>query len=371
MKGYIDGFNWLEDFEPQKYWSFPASWTREKKAKELNSMLYSGNYIASPKMDGYWEMFIKDESGNMFLRSRNKGVNGVVDKIDWVPHLFPFFEAMPNKTILLGEVYLPGKTSKDITKILGCGVNKAIDRQKKGDFLNFFIFDILYKGGIPSHNKPISSRALELNKLREHENDYIQIAPYWDDPEAIHENWLRILAEGGEGIVMTESNYPYSQNKRTARKTLKLKKELEETIDVFLTGHYKKPTSVYTGQEVYSWPFWEDIATGEKVFGDVSTRVSSSHLRPVTKAHYYSWAASVEIAVMREGKILPIGWISGVTDEVKEGITKDPKSYFGRVVELQAMEIDRSGELPTLRHGRIVKWRSDKNYQDCSWQQLL
>ena len=372
MKGYIKGFNWLEDFQPQKYWSFPASWDREKKTKELNSMLYSGNYVASPKMDGYWEMFIKDENGNMFLRSRNKGVNGVIDKVEWVPHMHPFFEKMGNGTILLGEVYLPKKTSKDVTKILGCGVDKAIDRQVKGDnYLNFYIFDALYLHGESIHEEPIKNRILQIKELQNYENPYIEIAPYWDDPEIIHNEWLRIIASGGEGIVMTDALYPYSQNKRTARKTLKLKRELEETVDVFLTGHFKKPTELYTGKEIHSWIYWENVSSGEKVLGDVSSRPDSSFLRPVTKAYFYSWAASVEIAVMRNGKILPIGWISGITEEVKEGIIKDPDSYFGKVVELQAMEIDRSSELPTLRHGRITKWRPDKDYRECSWEQLL
>jgi hypothetical protein len=82
-------------------------------------------------------------------------------------------------------------------------------------------------------------------------------------------------------------------------------------------------------------------------------------------------AAAVEIAVIKEGKTIPIGFISGITEDIRKGIVDDAKSFIGKVVELQAMEIDRSAEVPTLRHAKIINWRDDKNAKDCSWDQLL
>ena len=53
-----------------------------------------------------------------------------------------------------------------------------------------------------------------------------------------------------------------------------------------------------------------------------------------------------------------------------EGIVKDSLEYAGKVVELQAMEIDKSAAIPSLRHAKIINWRVDKNKEDCDWSQL-
>ena len=58
-----------------------------------------------------------------------------------------------------------------------------------------------------------------------------------------------------------------SPGKRTAWKTIKVKKELEKEVDCFLTGHYKTPTRLYTGKELRSWIYWEDLKTGNLVSG--------------------------------------------------------------------------------------------------------
>lgn len=372
MKGIIKGFNWLEDIEPQKYWAFPASWDKKKRENELNKMIYSDNYLATEKKDGYWEMFIKDENGNQFLRSRSKGVNGVVNKYDWVPHLHDFFDSLPSSTILLGEFYLMTGTSKDITKILGCNLDKAIKRQEN-EKLRYYIFDVLFYDGEEVYKLGIEDRLNKLSTiLCDVVHAHIDYAIPFTTPESIHENWLDILGNGGEGVVLVEKDYPYSFNKRTARKTLKLKKELEETVDVFLTGSYKNPTVLYTGKEIYTWPYWMNQVTGEKVEGTVYDRAQNEMLTPITKLAFYNWAASVQIAVMKDGKAHPIGWISGISDLVREGIVKNPEDYRGKVVEVQAMEIDKSDkENPTLRHGKIINWRDDKKYTDCSWEQLM
>ena len=373
-KGFVCGKDFYENFEVQKYWSFPSSWSVEKRTFEMNTMIYSDDYMGSEKKDGYFERFIKDEDGNMFLCSRDKGVSGVINKIDWIPHLNPFFASLPVNTVLIGEIYLNGKTSKNIVSILGCKVDKAIERQKQDENkLCFYIFDVLAWAGELVDSYPIKNRVKYLNHIaNSYKFDHVEYATYYSTPEDIHENWLRILSEGGEGIVITKKKSPYDYGKRTARNTLKLKKELKENIDVFLTGNYKDATYRYTGSEIETWPYWYNPITNERVFGDPSTRPGAQQLDPVTKLWYNDWAGSVEIGLMSdENKIVPIGWISGISDEVKKGIKENPTLWKGKVAELQAMEIDRSGSIPTIRHGRLMRWRDDKNFKDCSYNQLL
>jgi hypothetical protein len=277
MKGYINGINFVEDFEAMKYWSFPSSYSKEKKQTELNNILYSGDYMASEKKDGYMERVVKDEDGNIFMISRNAGVNGIIDKSEWVPHLHDFFHSLPSGTCLLGEVYLEGRTSKNIVSILGCLKEKAIERQAIDENkLHFYVFDILAYDDNLLYNRPIKERIGMLNSFKSikinEQHPYVDFAKYWYTPEDIHENWLRILAEGGEGVVLVKKDYPYEFKKRTARKTLKLKKELEETIDVFLTGRWKKPTYLYTGKDLENWEYFYDKINDKRVHGKMTER---------------------------------------------------------------------------------------------------
>lgn len=366
MNGIINGFDYL-NMEAQKYWSFPSSYDNKKKQETLNLILYSNDYMASEKRDGYWQMVIKDDEKDTIMRARSAGVNGWVCKQDWVPHLHSFFNDLPRGTVLICEVYLPGKTSRAITTILGCGVEKAIERQAK-EKLRLSVFDVLCYHGMTLHDKPIAERVKYLEKIRAIEHPYVDVVEYWSTPDEIHENWLNILSAGGEGVVLTRKDNKYEFGKRTAKHTLKLKKELKETIDVFLTGNYKEATKLYTGKDVENWEYWYDELKDELYHGRaLFEKINTNSLVPVTRLWFHGWAGAVEIATILNGKVTPIGWISGVSDEVREGIVKAPEQYKGRVVELQAMEIDQTGAIPTLRHAKIVNWRSDKNYKDCEW----
>ena len=360
--GQIGNINFL-NIEAQRYWSFPSSYSTEKRRETMSLMLNSNNYIASEKRDGYWQMVIKDDEGNFVMRARSAGVNGWVCKQDWVPHLHPFFNSLPNGTCLIGEIYIPGGTSKMITTILGCGVEKAIQRQAETK-LRYSVFDVIAWKGEDISAKPIVERIKHLSQLS---GEYVDVVTYWDTPADIHENWLRILSEGGEGVVLTHKNNPYEFGKRTAKHTLKLKKELQENLDVFLTGRYKVATKLYTGSELATWQYWYDEVTGKKIYGTPSERIYNNTLTPVTRLWYLNMAASIEVATIIDGKMVPIGWISGITDDDRVGIVDNPESYRGKVVELQAMEIDNSGATPTLRHAKIVRWRDDKNFRDCVW----
>lgn len=353
------------NMEVQKYWSIPSSYTEAKKKETINNALWSGEYVASEKKDGYFEMVHKDNTGKTFMRARSKGVNGWIFKQDWVPHLQPFFDSLPNNTTLLTEVYLEGMTSRKITTILGSKVDKAIDRQKDNP-LKMWVFDVLQYNGIDLYNLPMSERVGYLNSLNVN-FDYVDKARYWFEPSDIHDNWLNILDKGGEGVVLTRKDYPYEPKKRKARATLKLKKELADNVDVFLTGVAKEPTKLYTGKDPDNWQYWYNEVTGERVLNAPRERAVMDFLIPVTRLWYYNMAGAVEIAMYINGKPTPVGWISGIDDSVRSEIMTNPEKYKGKVVELQAMEVNEENGVPAFRHGKILQWRDDKRPEDCDW----
>ena len=375
MSMLIDGID-FQNLEAEKYWSFAKSFKGDPK-EETRNMIFSGNYLGARKMDGAYYRFIKDMDGNMRLQGRSKSVSGeYLDKLDHVPHLLPYFESLPNGTCLLGEIYFPdNEGSSEVTKIMGCLAPKAIERQQKGEKLHYYIFDVWAYGGTSYMNKTIENRIYELNEIynnwaddgnNERSNAIAQIdfATYYEGEE-LWEQLQKILAAGGEGIVMTKKGTVPSPGKRTARKTLKVKKELSENIDCFFTGRGTAPTRLYTGKEIETWKYWENIRTGAKVEGEMYKDYATGALyEPVTKPYFYGWAGSLEIGVLKDGQVYPIGYLSGLADEIKA----DPGAQRMKCIEVTAMEI--LPDTGALRHGKLERFRPDLSPEDCTYEKL-
>lgn len=382
MTGYIDGYNFKE-LEPMKYFAPPASWSDEKKRDSAHSKIFSGEWLGSKKFDGYFAKLVKDEDGNIGLYSRSRNVKGEFpEKHEWVPHLQSFFDSLPNGTCLLGELYLPSAPgSRNITALMGCLKEKAIERQNKGEKLHFYVFDCLAVGGQNVLGMPASHRFGLLQSINQFlpDDEYISFAVYKTGKEL----WAmlqEILARGDEGIVITHKNGVYEPGKRPSKTTLKIKKELKQTIDCFFTGIGSAPTKDYTGKEIETWQYWENLRTGEKINGECfRDYMEGAAITPITKSYFHGWCGSLEIGVLRhkvgskckingviydDTEVFPIGWLSGLTEEMKA----NPNKYAFQPIEVTAMEWD--GFNHTLRHGKMVGWRKDLNIKDCTLEKI-
>ena len=303
----------------------------------------------------------------MRLQGRSRSVNGgYLDKLDHVPHLMELFNELPNGTCLLGEIYFPNKEgSSNVTTIMGCLTDKAIARQEKGDKLHYYIFDIWAWDGVSYMNKKCEDRFDELNACaRAYVSEYVEWAEYFSGKEL----WTQlqtILANGGEGIVMTKKGTVPQPGKRPARKTLKVKKELAENIDCFFTGRATAPTRLYNGKELETWKYWVRIRDNQKLEGEFYQNYKMGEaLEPVTKPYFMGMAGSLEIAVMKDGVETQIGFLSGLSDEIKA----DAWAMRHRCIEVAAMEV-----LPTggIRHGKLKQFRPDLTYLDCTWEKYM
>ena len=378
MYGYIDGFDFGE-MEAMKYWAPPSSWSDEKKRENAHSRIYSGNWLGAEKKDGYFAKLIKDEDGNIILYSRSRGVNGkFADKHEWVPHLNGFFDSLPVGTCLLGELYFPSKPgSRNVTTIMGCLKEKAIERQDKGEKLHFYVFDCLAWDGQSWLNQTALSRFTWVSAFAP--IGYVSFAQYLSGKDL----WVmlqEVLARGDEGIVITHEDAKYEPGKRPSKTTLKIKKELKQTIDCFFTGVGSAPTKEYTGKEIETWTYWENLRTGEKINGECfRDYMEGAAITPITKSYFYGWCGSLEIGVLRhkvgskckingvvyeDTDVFPIGWLSGLTEEMKA----NPEKYAFQPIEVTAMEWD--GFNHTLRHGKMVGWRKDLNIKDCTLEKI-
>lgn len=367
MKGFIDKID-FHNLECQKYWSMPSSWSDERKKEEVHSAIFSGDYIGSRKMDGALYKFIKDEDGNMELLGRNKSVSGdYLNKIEWVPHLQPFFDSLPNGTCLLGEIYFPNNEgSNHVTTIMGCLKEKAIQRQEVGEKLHYYIFDVLAWDNESYLNIVIESRANLIHwmsKNGEYGAEYVEFAQYYEGAE-LWEQLQFILSSNGEGIVITKKGTSYQPGKRPARQTFKVKKELKESLDVVILDA-NPPKREYTGKEILNWRYWENVRTGEKLQGELYKEYSEgANIEPVTKTYWNGWAGSLLIGARKDNKLIPIGSLSGMTEEV----LSNWENYKGCVAEITGMQIHETGG---IRHPRFIRWRPDLTAKDTDWYRIF
>lgn len=380
MYGFINSYDFGE-MECQRYYAPPATWSDAKKRDNVKNKIFSGEWLGAEKKDGYFAKLIKDEDGNIILYSRSRGVNGkFADKHEWVPHLESFFKAIPKGTCFLGELYFPSAPgSKNVTTIMGCLKEKAITRQEKGEKLYFYVFDCLAYAGQIMLDYPARQRFDTIARLSVKEYDYISYATYYSGKDL----WNRlqeILARDDEGIVITHQGGIYEPGKRPSKTTLKIKKELKQTIDCFFTGIGSPPTKEYTGKEIETWQYWLNEHTGEKILGTkYKDYQSGATIIPVTKGYFNDWCGSLQIAVLRKTEgagckingeiyknydVLPIGWLSGLPDEMK----MNPTAYAFKPIEVTAMEYDALAR--SLRHGKMVGWREDLTLKDCTLEKI-
>ena len=384
MKGYIDNYNFAE-LDCQKYWQPPSTWSKDKTKQETINRIFSGQWLGAQKRDGALYVFLKDEDGNITLRGRSKSVSGeYLDKWDHLPQLHAWGESLPNGCCFLGEVYWPGKEgSKNTTSIMNCLTPKAIERQlKEENKLHYYIFDILAFANTSWLKAPAKERFDFLKEVNNGWlNSYIEFAEYKVGGELW--NLLQdLLANNYEGIVITQEKALYEPGKRPSKTTMKIKKELKQTIDCFFTGKATPPSKDYQGKEIENWQYWVDQDTDERLpIGNhyYEAFMDGKRYIPVTKPYYLHYAGSLEIGLVKPANgrcriapdsewvdglnIVPIGYLSGLTDEIKMNY----KDYAGRVIEVGAMELNDTGG---LRHAKMLGWREDKIWQECTLDQL-
>lgn len=382
MYGFIDGYDFGE-MDAMKYFAPPSTWSDEKKRENARMKIYSGDFYGSEKKDGYFAKLIKDEDGNIILYSRSRGVNGkFADKHEWVPHLQPFFDALPIGTCLLGELYLPSQPgSRNITTIMGCLKEKAVARQEKGEKLHFYVFDCLAYAGSSYMQTKFINRINRVNAMYNAKmgNEYVSFAEYVHGAD-LNILLQEILARGDEGVVITHKDGLYEPGKRPSKTTLKIKKELKQTIDCFFTGVGSAPTRLYTGKEIENWQYWEHEMSRERINANMYKEYAAGcPVVPVTKGYFNDWVGSLEIAVLRhkagskckiggvgyeDMEVFPIGWLSGLPDEMKA----NPKKFAFKPIEVTAMEFDAMNY--SLRHGKMVGWRKDLALTDCTFDKV-
>jgi len=352
-------------------WSLPKN-----KRDNLEEYCNSGKYLASVKKDGYFYSLNRTPQFT-YLFSRRKGVNGfLTEKSMQVPHIGEAAQTLPPDTLLIGEIYIPGKTSKAVTGIMGCLPAKAILRQKTDGNVHYLLNDIVTLNGEDLRDKPFEERIAILTELHEtyfSNNEFIHVAVNIDTD--IYETAKRLLDEGEEGMVLKKKDSLYICDKRPAWSSIKIKQE--DTLDVVITG-FCDPTKEYQGTELEAWQYWwvndleyqRPLPTEEAKGESFLEACNYGFYIPVTKAYYFGWKNAIEVSAYDGNELKKIGTISsGLTDKMREDFAKNPEKYLNRVIEIKCMSIDN--EKHSIRHGYFLKFREDKNPEDCTFDVIF
>lgn len=364
-----------QEWEMMKYSAFPSSYSRQEKREKLDLLINSNSMIFSEKYDGNLCRFIA-EDGDILCQTRTiskqTGQYGELqNKIAYIDDFKSKFEQL---TVFLGEIYLPGKTSKEIGTILRCKEEKALDRQKDNPIF-IYIFDVLVYEGQYLTETPIVERIKYLPLIcQKINNPQVSYAKYYSaEPDIFYPRIEQIFNRGGEGVVLYRKDFLPCAGRSSMWETVKVKQELEGDVDVFISG-VAPGSKEYTGGLLPEWTLWQNTRTGELVRGNYYTEYSQGGCyEPVSKTYFFGLPGSIECSVYdNEGNAKVLCYCSNLTDEFRCALRDHLDDYIGRPARISGMMIseDKNGNI-SLRHPKFLELRDDIDAADCQLSKLL
>lgn len=341
--------NMLSTNYPGSYQIKAMKYGKAPDVVELLSRLKSGEYIAQPKMDGANYTLEKTLNGDVYLfgRTVSKKTGELTEKGANVPHIISWANSLPNGTILCGEIYKPGGTSKDVTKAMGALPEKAVALQET-DYgkLHYYIFDMIMYNGVDMRDLGFETRYSDLCRfvdIKIDNPDYIEIAKTKTGYN-MYDTIMQWIDAGGEGAVVKSKFGEYQPDKRPSY-NFKVKQHVD-SIDFVIT-EVLPPEREYRGKEPETWPYKDMDGT------------------PVTKAFFKGWAGGIRVGAYDDnGNLVNIGRVtSGIDDRMLAYLVEEPAAYVGRTCEINCMSLDK--ERHTFRHPYFVQMRYDKPATDC------
>lgn len=286
------------------------------------------DYVAEEKYDGYSYLNICGRFFSKRLSDSKDSKGEPIEKTQHLPHLSKVLKRAYEigGCDFQGEVYIPGGISDDVTKIMGCAPDKAIDRIYS-DYERrprYMLIDIRMFNNKPVINEPYYIRRALLEYAY---YEYIVAANFGSTDihlaEILHgdpcAHFTRIVRSGGEGIIIKKTNAIFVPGKKPAGVWIKGKKKI--TIDVIITGY--------------------NDGTGKNAdkFG------------------------SFKFGLMVDGEIKDCGnCSSGLNDATRDMIVRDPDKYIGHVMEIEAIQ----ESVKSFRNAVFLRLRDDKSPAECT-----
>lgn len=281
--------------------------------------------FASYKLDGCRLLF---KDGQMYSRSLKQFPN---------IQLRSRFESLAKLTkeeniILDGELLAKSLTFNELS-----GLTRQLNKELPPD-LYFYCFDLIND---KNYDETFEYRILNLIRFQdilEKESKYIKIIPQKiiNKSEEINSLYEEAMEWGCDGLILRAPEGRYKLGRATVKEALAYKLKPFQTFDSTIID-------IIQATEV--------LETAEKKINELGRSVTSKKIRDrvlIDKASAF--------AVMYEGKELKV--TIAATDEEKEEIWKNRKSYIGRWIEYKGMLVGAK-DLP--RHPTTLRLRPDKD----------
>ncbi len=287
-----------------------------KDEKHLNQLLQDSNYIAQIKLDGMRAIVHVTETG-LRIYSRSAGVADPtcpLEKTSSLPHLAALKFPELVGTVLDCEILIPGKDSAELA-----GTVHRKELNQDNTKVKLFVFDCLQHNGISLRDKSLRHRISEL-LLFSHtlQSEFISILSFANTTAQKQKLYAKVIASGGEGIMLKNMNATYLEGARPANNWYKAKKSA--SYDCVVMG----------------------FSTG--------------------KGKYNTQIGAVKFGQYVNGKLIELGQASGMNDEERLLMSRFQDQYIGKVVTIKGMERLKSG---AIRHPQFVGLRKDKQPKDC------
>ena len=373
---------------------FPMNPKELNNPDKVNGLLKDPDWCIQLKRDGVrGQLFITGGGNRIF--SRNSGRKNKNVPLE-ITHNLPTMASWKFPRPFIGnsydvEIYHPEKTAAELSGALNPNrVDQPVNYESE---IEFWCFDMpVFKNRLNSHNQyhRICLYETLFNGFKNHRDrlhTLWYVKTFYKDKEQILEEWLNSGEEGGV-LKHLHKEYLFSfegRGKRAAGYWVKCKKAFEGDFIILGTVPAEK---YYKGKNEAGWKYWENESGSlVEINPDDMQGAGRDGMKPVTKFYFNGWIGSVVYGIYMESsdlkrhekkyrvkleslehrsgrELVKIGDTSGMTDELREDISRNfKKKYYKKVITLSGME--QYKDTLAVRHPAINRIRWDKNPSEC------
>jgi ATP-dependent DNA ligase len=281
------------------------------------------DYLVEQKYDGIYCMLTFNNNGKLSLISRNMKVKDNKQLESLRVYLENYFQL--KDSVINGELAFSTQAGTEYQKLYG---HSKID-----------IFDILKYKGKELSEETLLTRKLLLKTIIKNNDEYITLAPWicsdpkitpWNQMSALPFNaqvqqWFdKLVKEKREGLIVKDMNDISYEFGGKSKLWYKIKKLVSN--DYVIMGYDN------SGSKRYS----------EK-----------------------GWIKNIICGLYEGTKLIEKVKVGSMIDSVRKEISENRKKYLKSVIEIAGFEVFKSG---SIRHPSFLRFRDDKNAEDCKWE---